>query len=112
MRTRLGAHFGETHTFTAVFQGFSRTTSESNVACFQRVRLNGVEVADHVWVHRSKAMKRLGMEYGDIVEFEARVGRYSRGEPLRHVSEIEYDFMLEKIKDVRIMERRAERESA
>ncbi len=112
MRERLGVHYGEIHCFTAVFQLFSRTAEGSNVACLMNVRLYDRQVADHVWVHRSKVMKRLGLQYGDIVEFEARVGRYTRGEPLNHVSEIEFEYTLEKLRDMRVIRRRAEQESA
>lgn len=106
MRERLGVHFRETHCFTAIFQRFGTTVDGSHTACLMHLRIDGRWVADHVWIHRSKAMKLLEPQYGDVVQFEARVGRYAKGEPLNHVSEVEYDFTVEKIRNFVILTRK------
>lgn len=105
MRERLGRYFGQTHCFIARFQSYAKTNEGSNVGCLYNVKLDGREVADHVWIHRSGKMKDLELQHGDIVEFEARVGRYARGEPMQHVSEVQYEYNLEKIKEMRVVRR-------
>lgn len=105
MRERLGRYFGQTHCFTGVFLNYSKTPEGSNVACFRWISIGKVPVADHVWIHRSKHMKQLELMAGDVVQFEARVGRYSRGIPRPHAEEIEYDFCLEKIKEIVVLKR-------
>jgi hypothetical protein len=105
VRTRLAQRFGETHLFTAQFQAFSTTKGGAQVACFERVCIEGEQVTDHIWIHRSKHMKTLNLQRGDIVEFEARVERY----PRRHRTsqrEAEHDYNLEKIKEMRVIKRR------
>lgn len=107
MRERLAQHYQTTHIFTAQFRSYSKTAAGSNVACFSNVCIEGqVWVADHIWIHRSKHMKQLELTAGDCVQFEARVGRYSRNIPRPHVEAIEFDFCLEKVRDFRVMQRR------
>lgn len=105
MRQALGAYYQQTLSLTAIFQSYGRTSEGSNVACFANIRHRGVYLEDHCWVHRSKQMKKLDLQHGDIIAFEARVGRYVRREPVFDLSEIEYDYRLEKIRDVRLLRR-------
>ncbi len=111
MRERLGDHFGEYCIVRAEFQSYSKTPDDSNVVCFRSVYIEGRRVADHVWTHRSKAMKQAEMKTGDKVEFEARVGRYTRTIPRPHSEAIEFDFCLEKIREFRVTQRRLEGEN-
>lgn len=105
MRERLAQYYGETLELTAHFQAYGRTAEGRNMACFACICLDGDELADHVWMHRSGQMKDLRLAIGDVVEFEARVGRYVRNHQFRRVSEIEYDYNLEKIRDMRVLKR-------
>jgi hypothetical protein len=105
MRERLAALYQQTHTFTAYFSRYSKTKEKSNMVCLSIVRLEGRMVADHVWVHRSKVMKVLDLHSGDRVQFEARVGRYARTGDFASISEIEWEFSLEKVRNFVILER-------
>jgi len=111
MRERLALYFGQTQCFTAQFQCYGRTAEGSNVVLLVRVQIEDRWVCDHLWIHRSKMLKNLALEKGDIVEFMARVGRYARNEPIQHVSEIQWDYNLEKIHAVNVIQRRYERHS-
>lgn len=112
MRERLGDLYDPAgqaaHTFTAQFQCFGKTDEGSNVALLVAVYL-GCEkwLSDHVWIHRSKQLKLLEPDKGDILEFEAVVSRYPRqGKSFTRADEIEYDFCLDKIKEMKIVQRR------
>lgn len=105
MRERLAEFYQETICVTARFQSYANTNQGSNVACFYNIRLDDRQVADHVWVHRSGQMKKLDLKHGDIVQFEARVGKYARGEPMNHISEVQYEYNLEKIRELRVLKR-------
>lgn len=105
MRQGLARFYRQTCVWTAHFQTYGRTADGSNVICVANVRLDGQIVADHVWIHRSKHMKRLNLRLGDVVTFEAQVGRYPRTKTFTHVSEIEYDFNLEKVRDFQVVRR-------
>lgn len=107
MRERLAPHYQETHCFTADFASYSKTEDGNNVACFRNVKLNGKWVCDHVWIHRSKHMKNLELKHGDKVQFEARVGRYTRGFP-RIEQEVEFDYNLEKVREFIVVQRHTE----
>jgi hypothetical protein len=93
-------------TFSAQFVKFGRTDEDSNTALLVQVWLNGFCVADHVWIHRSKKMKKMELLRGDVVEFEAVVCRYARNEPLGNISEICYDYGLDHVRDMRVIQRR------
>jgi hypothetical protein len=108
MRERLAEHYQETHNFSAFFLSYSKTPEGSNVVCLRQICIGQKWVADHVWVHRSKQMKQLELMAGDIIQFEARVCRYSRGIPRPHVDDIEYDYGLEKIREIRVLKRHIE----
>lgn len=97
MREKLAALYGQTRCFTALFKGYSKTPGGSNVACLLQVRLDEEELTDHVWIHRSKQMKNLGLNFGDKVQFYATVDRYVKGEPTLLNPQVEYDYKLEKI---------------
>ena len=113
MRERLGDYYDpsgqESHCFTAQFQCFSKTEDQSNVALLLLVQLDGKFVADHVWIHRSKQLKNLLPERGDILAFEAVVGKYPRkGESFSRAEDAQYDFSLEHVKEIRILNKRGE----
>lgn len=108
MREKLEPLYGQVLRLTARFQSFGRTEDDRNVVCFERVMLNGVEVADHVWVHRSGAMKDANLQAGDMVCFEARVGRYLHQRDLwkrQPGDPMNYDYTLEKIKEFAVIQR-------
>src|SRR5690242_12286303 len=107
MRERLGDFYDpagkESHCFTAIFQCFGRTDEGSNVLLLLDVRRSGKFAADHIWIHRSKQIKRLELEKGDLVEFEAVVGKYPRkGESFTHGKDAVWDFSLEHVREMRI----------
>jgi hypothetical protein len=111
MRERLGDLYDpsgqESHCFTAQFQCFSKTEDGSNVALLLLIQRKGQFVADHVWIHRSKQLKQLCPERGDILAFEAVVGKYPRkGESFSRGEDAVYDFSLEKIREIRIVNKR------
>lgn len=103
-RVLLGALFGQTHCFQAYFEKYGRTDEGRNTVCLREVHLNGQEVTDHAWIHRSQQLYKLNLKQGDVIEFEARVGRYSRDIP-RIGQTPEYDYRLEKIREVRVIAR-------
>lgn len=105
MREILGEYFGEICVVTAVFDRYSKTPEGSNMVCYRDIRIEGRLAADHVWVHRSKAMKQADMKAGDRVEFLARVGHYPVGIPRPHVEAVQYDYCLEKISEFAVIER-------
>lgn len=111
MRERLGDLYDpagqQTHIFTAQFHCFGRTDEGSNVALLVAVYL-GCEkwLSDHVWIHRSKQLKLLMPDKGDILEFEAVVGRYPRSESFSRAEDCQWDFSLEHIRDIRILRKR------
>jgi len=111
MRERLGDLYDpsgrQAHCFTAQFQCFGKTDEGTNVALLVEIYL-GTErwLSDHVWVHRSKQMKLLEPERGDILEFEAVVGKYPRSESFSRAEDCQYDFSLEKIREIRILRKR------
>lgn len=106
MRERLAQHYQETHIFTAQFRSYGKTTDGSNMACLGNINLVGLGwVADHIWVHRSKHMKQLALIAGDMVQFEARIGRYVRGTARPHFVESEYDYNLEKVREFIVLKR-------
>lgn len=109
MRERLAVLYEDnpmaSHLFIARFSKFSRNKDGSNRACLDHIRHNGHMVADHCWVHRSKAMKCLELENGDIVEFEAQIRRYAKEVEFYsgEIGLIEYG--LERVRNMRITER-------
>lgn len=112
MRERLGDLYDpagkQAHCFTAQFHCFGRTDEGSNVALLVAVYL-GTEkwISDHVWIHRTKQMKRLELEKGDIIEFEAVVGKYPRkGESFSRAEDAVWDFSLEHVREMRIYRKR------
>lgn len=109
MRERLAQHYQTTHIFTGQFRSYSKTSQDSNVACFSNICIEGqVWVADHVWIHRSKHMKQLELTAGDCVQFEARVGHYSISVPRPHVEGVEWDYCLEKVREFIVVQRHRE----
>lgn len=110
MRERLAQYYRETHIFTARFQCYGKTDNGSNVACFDHIRICTQWVADHIWIHRSQHMKKLDLQTGDMVEFEARVGRYVHGTPRPHMKQVQYDYNLEKVSDLKVIRRHGENE--
>lgn len=113
MRERLGDYYDpsgrQTHYFTAQFQCFGKTDEGSNVALLVSVFKDGRWVCDHAWIHRSKQMKRLELEKGDIIEFQAVVGKYPRqGETIIRAEERTWDFSLEHICEMRILRKRSD----
>ncbi len=105
MREELAQHYQTINVFTAHFVSYGRTDDGSNVVLLAHIHLGEEWVADHVWVHRSKHMKQLELKVGDVVEFEARVGRYVKGIPRPHVEALNYDYNLEKIREFRVVQR-------
>jgi hypothetical protein len=106
MRERLAERYQETHCFTGQFRQYARTAEGSNVACFSNICIGNDWVADHVWIHRSKHMKKQELKTGDRVQFEARVERYAKnGIPRPHVEAIEWDYCLDKIREFVVIKR-------
>ena len=112
MRERLGELYDpagkEAHCFTAQFHCFGKTDEGSNVALLIAIYL-GTErwCADHLWIHRSKQMKQLELEKGDIIKFSAVVGKYPRqGESFSRAEDAEWDFCLNKVRKMRIYRKR------
>lgn len=113
MRERLGEFYDQTgkctHLFTAQFQCYGKTDEGSNVLLLLEIQLEDKWVADHNWIHRSKQMKLLELERGDIVEFEAVVGKYPRqGESFSRAEDCKWDYSLEHVKEMRIVRKRGE----
>jgi len=110
MRERLGDFYDpagkESHCFTAQFQCFGKTDEGSNVVLLLNVQHEGKFACDHMWIHRSKQMKLLEPERGDMIEFQAVVGKYPRSESFSRAEDCVYDFSLEKIKDIRLLNKR------
>lgn len=112
MRERLGDLYDpsgkQAYCFTAQFQCFGKTDEGSNVALLVAVYLGtGRWVADHVWIHRSKQMKRLELEKGDIIAFEAVVNKYLRqGISFSRPEDAVYDFGLDHIRAMRVHQKR------
>lgn len=112
MRERLGDLYDpsgqQAHCFTAQFQCYGKTDEGSNVALLVAIYL-GTEkwVADHAWIHRSKQMKYLELERGDIIEFDAVVGKYLRqGKSFSRVEDAEFEFCLKHVRQMRIYRKR------
>src|SRR5258708_11173567 len=108
MRERLGELYDpggkEAYCFTAQFQTFGKTDEGSNVALLIAIYLGNERwVADHVWIHRSKQLKLLEPEKGDILEFEAVVGRYPRSESFSRAEDCVWDYGLEHIREIHIL---------
>lgn len=112
MRKRLARYYQQTHVFNAKFMEYSKTPEGSNVCLLGNICIGGHWVADHVWIHRSKAVKRLELMHGDHVRFEAQVDRYARNHPLPPDFEVEYDYGLVKIREFIVLKRKAESEEA
>jgi hypothetical protein len=115
MRERLGDFYDpsgkESHCFTARFQCFGKTDEGSNVALLLSIQHNGKFAADHVWIHRSKQLKQLAPEKGDIIAFEAVVGKYPRSESFSRGEDAKYDFSLEKIREIRLIRKQGKAET-
>lgn len=106
MRERLAEYFQQTHCFVAQFRSYAKTEQGSNVACFSGVCIGNLWVCDHVWIHRSKHMKQQELKAGDLVQFEARIGRYAKnGIPRPHVEAVEWDYCLDKIRAFVVLKR-------
>lgn len=105
MRERLAEILHETHCFTGRFVTYGKTNEGSNKACFTNICIGKQWITDHVWIHRSKQMKNLDLRPGDQVQFEARVGRYVKGAPRPHFEPLQYDYNLEKIRELTVIER-------
>lgn len=110
MRERLGELYdpsgSEAHCFTARFQCFGKTDEGSNVALLCEIHMGDKWVADHVWIHRSKQLKQLAPERGELVVFEAVVGKYPRqGESFTREEDAKYDFSLEHVREFRVLGR-------
>lgn len=115
MRERLGDLFDPAgkcaHVFTAVFQCYGKTAEGSNVICLMDIRLGQNALTDHLWIHRSKQMKQLELEFGDWIAFSAVVGKYPRqGESFSRGEDAVYDYSLEHIREMRII-RKGKKES-
>lgn len=74
--------------------------------CLGDVHHGHLWMADHVWIHRSKHMKRLELKKGDMVEFEARVCRYYRDFTDPKTGQRDMDYGLEKVRDFKVIERK------
>jgi len=111
MRQWLKEHYQETFNFTARFQCYAKTPDDSNVACFASLRVNGEFCADHIWTHRSKLMKNLDLQNGDLVAFEARITRYARNESFSRAEDVIYDYGVEKIREFQVLRRASKEET-
>lgn len=77
-----GSNGGRTR-FRGTYRRKSTKESGSGVKtrlCFEDLRFadTGKFIANHIWVNDGKGFMRAGLTSGDIVEFEARVGKYKR----------------------------------
>ena len=85
---------------SATFKKYDTTRDGRTVALFLDVHLlpDKIYLADHVWISRSSAMKKLELEEGDEVSFESQVIRYAKGSENRGWEE---SFGLKSAKDIR-----------
>lgn len=109
MRDKLAAYYQQELSLTAYFDRYSKTEDGSNVACINRVMLNGDELADHLWIHRSGRMKDLDLQQGDLIAFDARVTRYTRY-GVKPETGRQTDYGLHRIRDVIVLKRATVRE--
>lgn len=91
--------------FTAVFERFSKTEDGSNVVALAQVHCDGKYVADHCWIHRSQALKKLNPVKGDVLEFLAVVSKYPKPRDFTHVRQMKWEYGLEKVREIKIKER-------
>lgn len=109
MRERLAILYEDdpmaSHTFTARFSRYSRGKDGNILACIDHIKYEGKFSADHAWIHRSKAMKCLCLEDGDIVKFEAQITRYRRDVQYYGGEEGELDYGLCRVRNMQIIER-------
>lgn len=92
--------------FTAVFERFSKTEEGSNVVMLTQVHAEGKYVADHCWIHRSKALKHLNPAKGDVLEFLAVVSKYPKPKDFVHIRQMHWEYGLEKVREIKIKEKR------
>lgn len=82
MRNALKELHGQRRTFTARFEEIRDHANyrgrSMSVVLLQNVRLDGIFVADHVWMPCTIGWQ-INLHAGDVVEFQARVDKYVKG---------------------------------
>jgi hypothetical protein len=85
MRTTLGKNEGERKRFSATFVRIGKKKnfkgySEDTILLQNIIDIsNNERVADHVWFTFSKAFEDANIREGDIITFDARIKRYTKG---------------------------------
>lgn len=109
MRVLLADLWDETgqtfYPFTALFSCFARTEDGENVVMIEQVHCEGKYVANHCWIHRSKALKRLEPVKGDRLSFLAVVGKYPKPRNFTDIRKVRWDYNLEHVREIQILKR-------
>lgn len=84
MRTALAAREEERATFRGTFTRFGTKRGWEGREAFTVLLIDirdarGQPVCDHLWLNLTLQLERLGLEPGDIVQFDARVKAYTKG---------------------------------
>lgn len=85
MRTALGKNEGERKRFRATFVRVGKKTnfkgySEDTILLQNIIDIeDGTQVADHVWFTFTKTFEDAHIREGDIITFDARIKRYTKG---------------------------------
>jgi hypothetical protein len=85
MRTALGKNEGERKRFRGTFVRIGKKKnfkgySEDTILLEDIIDIAGNDrVADHVWFSFTKIFEDAGIREGDIITFDARISRYSKG---------------------------------
>jgi len=108
MRTKLQAIGGDNrHTFTALIGRFGTKTNwngyPEKTVCLHDVRIVGRSkpLTDHLWFTFGKVWERLNPQVGDLIQFDARVGEYTKG----YWDERTIDYNLKRPTNMSILER-------
>jgi hypothetical protein len=84
MRNKLGKYLGERLKFTARVEtfGLKRFPNFEYVRTILLIDIslasNSKVIADHLWRTHGAQMQALNLQAGDIISFEARVGKYAK----------------------------------
>lgn len=74
----------ERHRFTATFVRFGEKNGywgSKKTILLKNIKLLDTDeiVTDHLWFTYGKLFERLNLNKGDVIEFNARVGKYTKG---------------------------------
>lgn len=85
MRETLSSRVGERGLFIGVFERFGEGSKKqgrifTKTLCLVNVRdVTGVVFCDHVWLESTPEFEKLDLKPGDMVEFRATIGTYTKG---------------------------------